>query len=116
MSDYHLFKSCKPALVALGKIRIRDSVDPINGRNYVYQRVKPGLGNVECVKKDNLQLRLNPPQFDPQTPGQLAQRQKLIDANTAWHQLSPEERRLWDYGHNPKNLPGYHWFLSCMMR
>ncbi len=116
MTDYDKMKACKPGLTVLGKLRIKDTVDPVHGRSYVYQRVKPGLGNVTCSVKKNLQLRLNPPQFDPQTPAQLTQRQKLINANSAWHLLSPGEKDLWrEIGKN-KHLPGYQTFISAMIR
>lgn len=114
--DYPLFKHCAPGFWLRGKLMIRDSVEPIKGRKYVYQKVQPGLGNVECAVNKDLQLRFQPEMIDPQSPAQLTQRQKLIDANNAWKLLTQEEKNYWDAKRNARNLPGYQLYLSTMMR
>jgi hypothetical protein len=104
------------ALRTLGKLTFAPS-DPVRPLGqYVYQRVRPGLGNVAHDRKAALQLRRHTEHQDAHTPAQLEWRERFTAAVTAWHALDPAARHAWQIEGKKKRLPGYNAFLSAALR
>lgn len=83
---------------------------------YVYQRVRPGLGNVSASADLSLQLRRWVKGTNPRTPAQTARRDKFRAAIAAWHALDTASRHAWRAAGTSRRLPGYHAFLSAFLR
>lgn len=97
----------KPAnsLTILGKI---------GGR--VFQRVRPGLGNVPGDPTRSLQNRALVSPSTPPTPAQLARRAKFAQAIATWHALPPEKKLDYHRRGSKRALPGFNLFLSETMK
>ena len=99
-----------------GKLNFCPANPPRPCGTYVYQRVKPGLGNVEGVARDNLQLRAWVIPYDPMTPAQLARRAVMAAGVTAWRLLSPAEKDAWRAAGKGRALPGFQTFISWYLK
>lgn len=71
---------------------------------YVYQRVRPGLGNVASSPDASLQCRLHVVPLDPRTPAQLARRDHLRAAVVRWHETPVQDRGIWQALADRKNI------------
>lgn len=83
---------------------------------YVYQRVRSGLGNVEGVAGDNLQLRAHVIPYDPKTAAQLARRALMAAAVALWHTFTPDEKKAWRAAGKARSLPGFNAWVSHYLR
>jgi len=101
-----------PALMVLGKISMCPIDPPRECNTYVYQRVKPGLGNVMSRPDRDLQLRIHVPTNSSATTAQLARRALFANAVAAWHALTPEQARFWRLRPNRRNLTPFNAFIS----
>lgn len=84
--------------------------------HYVYQRTRPGWGNIPEDKSGRLQLRRWVMPADPRTPAQLAQRARMTAGVAEWHALTPEARAAWKATGKARGIPAYNAFLSAYMR
>jgi len=81
----------------------------------VYQKTKPGSGNIPGDPTGTLQRRRWVIPYDPQTAPQLARRAVFADAVSTWQAMTTEEQDAWAEIGNKRNLPGYHTFLSAYL-
>lgn len=78
----------------------------------VYQRVKAGQGNLGVRGSVGLQEREHVIPFDPKTPAQMAQRNKLAMAVAAWLALVEPEKRAYRLLANDKGMTGYQYYVG----
>lgn len=83
---------------------------------YVFQGVKPGLGNVPNRKHKDLQLRRHVIPFDPKTPQQIMRRTAFRIAIYEWRALPLAQQIQWHEFGRGSRLPGYNRFLSWRLR
>lgn len=83
---------------------------------YVYQHVKPGLGNVSSDKKKSLQLRAHVIPLDPKTPQQLARRTLMKAAVTAWHALPDSTKEAWRVKGQQRAISGFNAYCGAYLR
>lgn len=105
-----------PALQIRGKVHLQPDDPDQPPTLYVFQRVRPGLGNLRGNGTYNYQVRLHVIPTDRHTPAQLAQRAKITAAVQAWHALTPEQKEAWEPAGTKRKMSGYNAFLSDYMR
>lgn len=105
-----------PFLSITGTLSFCPTNPPRPCGKYVYQRVAPGLGNVEGVPLDNLQLRAYVIPADPKTPAQLARRNLFSLAVSGWHSLTEEQRWAWRDAGARRNISSFNAYISAYLR
>lgn len=78
---------------------------------YVYQKTKPGLGNVPGDKTRTLQIRLQPAQYNPRTTQQVLNRLRFQAGVAAYKALTTEEKSEWKRQGRLKKLNGFQFFM-----
>lgn len=61
-------------------------------------------------KKSNFKMKFYTP-FNPRTPAQQANRQKLADAVAAWQALTPEQKQWYNVEARGRTWDGYRYFI-----
>ncbi len=82
----------------------------------VYQRVKPGLGNVASDPSMTLQVRRHVPTNTSNTPAQQARRARFANAVAAWHALDTATKQDYNQRANRQRVTGYNLFISERLR
>ena len=81
----------------------------------VYQRVKPGLGNVAEDPTRSLQVRRYVPNHPGNSPAQAVQRSKFAGATAAWRALTAEQKMAWNDDAKGRGVSGWNLFISAWM-
>jgi hypothetical protein len=84
--------------------------------DYVYQRVRPGTGNVPDDPTGSLQLRRHVPTSTSNTPAQQITRTRFAAATAAWHQLEPADKHNWNAIGAKKRISGYNAYISMWIK
>lgn len=66
-------------------------------------------------KKSNFKMKFYVP-FNPQTPAQQANRQKLADAVSAWQALTDEQKQEYNITARGRTWDGYRLFISQFLK
>jgi hypothetical protein len=82
----------------------------------VFQRVAPGLGNIQGDASRTLQNRAYVKPTDRHTPAQLAQRMKMRDAVASWHTIDPDLKATYRARAKPLNMTGFNLYISTYLR
>lgn len=82
----------------------------------VFQRVRPGLGNVAGDPTHSLQNRAYVPHNTSHTPAQLACRARFAAAVAAWHALSTEQQSSYTERAKSRAIAGFNLFVSEYLR
>lgn len=77
----------------------------------IAQRTAPGKGNVPEMRHQNQQIRAHVIPIDPKTPAQIAQRNRMRAAMTAWTSLTEPERELWRSAARSAQMGGINLFV-----
>lgn len=108
-------------MTILDNLDIRGTLEctpPIAGKpagRYVFQRTRPGHGNVLADPTRSLQCRIWTAGTNPRTQGQQTNRAAFAAAVLAWHSLSPPELAALRAAANDTNLNAYQLFLKRRM-
>ncbi len=86
-----------------------------NTNRVVYQYVDKRFANAGVLGDKGLQRRLHVIPFDPKTPEQVNQRNKMAIAVSAWQSLSQEDKNVWQKRGINAPLTGYQLFISAHM-
>lgn len=103
-------------LFLTGKLTEPDPLNPSQSVTVVYQRVAPGLGNVDSDPTGTQQRRALVTPTDPRTPAQLARRAKMADAVAAWHAATPEQRAAYNDAARVRRITAFNAFVSAFLR
>jgi hypothetical protein len=116
LNDLHPLAKRLYSLGARGTITLHPRLTGTEPIRVVLQRTTPGLGNLPFGRRKELQMRRHVVPYDPRTPAQRAQRARLGNASTAWHALTPEEKREWNRVGSTKRLTGYMVYTGAWMK
>lgn len=94
-----------------GRLRIKDQTG--EDVDIVVQLVAAGLGNGRMTGKRQYQVRRHCQHpMQPNSPEQLAWKDKFSAATAAWKALTEEERAVWRREAKPKKRTGWNLFIS----
>lgn len=82
----------------------------------VYQKVRPGLGNISNGGKYDRQRRKWVKPTDAKSAAQLARRAKFAAAVAAWHALTQTERDQYKSQAKNKSISAFNAYISVFMR
>ena len=82
---------------------------------YVFQRVKPGLGNISGRSGLDLQLRAHVIPLDPKTPAQLARRALFAAAVGRWRSPLAGDMERWEKTAQNRSIPVFNAALSDVL-
>ena len=86
-----------------------DPADPLKPLGkYVFQRVRPGFGNLPDRKALDLQLRRHVVPIDPKTSAQMARRALMAAAVARWHARTPADLERWKPIAHERNIPMFN--------
>lgn len=93
-------------------------LSPMYGKigGWVIQRTSKEFSNVDVGWGKNVQLRVNPPQHDPKTPGQLVQRSRMSQAAIAWNNLTDSQKQEYKDRAKFTKYYGYNLFCKTFLR
>jgi hypothetical protein len=83
---------------------------------YVFQRVRPGLGNVAGFPGAYLQLRAHVIPFDPKTPAQIARRDLMRAAVARYRTPEGDDLIRWKKIARARNIPLFNAACSDILR
>lgn len=83
---------------------------------YVYQRVKPGAGNVSGYPGLTLQLRAHVIPLDPKTPAQIARRDLMRSAVARWHTLTTQDKDPYKITAEKRQITVFNAFISDTLK
>lgn len=85
-------------------------------RKMVFQRVRPGLGNLPEFPGLALQLREHVIPADPRTPAQVARRNLMAAAVARWRARTPADVTAWTIISRARNIPLFNACCSDTLR
>jgi hypothetical protein len=79
----------------------------------IYQRVKPGLGNIKYIASKDLQGKIKPTAVKySNTPLQEAHRLRFKNAVLSWHGLTENEKNEWRLKAKAANISGFNLYVK----
>ena len=83
---------------------------------YVFQRVRPGFGNVTGRKARDLQLRLHVIPLAPMPAAQLARRALMAAAVTRWHASTDQDKAEWKINAQNRSISVFNASISDTLK
>lgn len=103
-------------LQVLGKLTFTPVDPPLPFGTYVIQRVPAGTGNVTADPTGSLQIRRHVMPVDPNTIAQQANRWKVKQAVSQWHELAADAKLFWRKKASGRNISGFNAYLSACLK
>jgi len=83
---------------------------------YVFQRVRPGLGNLPGFPHLALQLRAHVIPIDPKTAAQMARRDLMRAAVARWHTSTDQDKAQWKINAQDRSISVFNSCISDTLR